>query len=187
VAAPPRLVLDRALTNTMIGAAADPEAVVRASALRALAASPELQSPRVVAAVTARLIDRSRIVRAQAAEILLALGTVQLPGAAGAALARALDDHAQALAGFPDSAANITELAWRQLERGQAADAEVLVARALALDGRRARPWVIRGVLEARRERMAEAASAWRKAREIDPGYPNIDKLIEEATRRVPR
>ena len=182
-----RLVLDRTLTNTMIGAASDPEAVVRAAALRALGASPELQDPRVVAAVTARLVDRSRVVRAQAAEILLALGTVQLPGAAGLALAHALDDHAQALAAFPESVANVTELAWLQAERGQDADAEALVGRALALDATRARPWVIRGVLAARQARMADAVSAWKKARELEPGYPNLDKMLEEAGRRTRR
>jgi cytochrome c-type biogenesis protein CcmH/NrfG len=31
---------------------------------------------------------------------------------------------------------------------------------------------------------MRDAVSAWRKARELDPGYPNIDTLIAEASKR---
>ena len=44
-------------------------------------------------------------------------------------------------------------------------------------------PRSIKGVIAARGERFSEARDLWRKAKELDPNYPNIDRLIEEAGR----
>jgi hypothetical protein len=48
-----------------------------------------------------------------------------------------------------------------------------------------ARPYVVRGVLAARSGRFPEALASWKAARQRDPATPNIDRMIEEATRRV--
>jgi Flp pilus assembly protein TadD len=45
-------------------------------------------------------------------------------------------------------------------------------------------PWVIKGVLLAREGKFAEAVEMWKKARSIEPSYPNIDQLIAEAEKR---
>jgi hypothetical protein len=39
-------------------------------------------------------------------------------------------------------------------------------------------------VLLAREGKFAEAAEMWKKARSIEPSYPNIDQLIAEADKR---
>ncbi len=93
-----------AVVNALMGAAADPEGMVRATAVRALAATG--QAEKVLPALTARLIDPSRVVRVRAAEGLLALGIVELPGPAGQALARAQDEYLAGLRAFPDVASN---------------------------------------------------------------------------------
>ena len=46
---------------------------------------------------------------------------------------------------------------------------------------------MIKGVIAARDGRFAEASSLWRKAKALEPGYPNIDRLIEEAEKRKVR
>jgi hypothetical protein len=43
---------------------------------------------------------------------------------------------------------------------------------------------VIKGVLLAREGKFTEAVEMWRKARSIEPSYPNIDQLITEAEKR---
>ncbi len=171
--------------NALIGAASDPEPVVRAQAVSALVAAG--QRERVVTPIVARLIDPARVVRARAVEALLALGIAQLPGAAGQALARAQDDYARALSDFPDIAANHSELAWLNIERDRVDQAAVTLETAIRLDPAAARPWVIKGVLAARAGRYDEAQALWRKARNLDPGYPNVDQLIAEAEKRKGR
>jgi hypothetical protein len=43
---------------------------------------------------------------------------------------------------------------------------------------------VVMGVLSAREGGFAEAVEMWKKARSIEPSYPNIDQLIAEAEKR---
>ena len=64
------------------------------------------------------------------------------------------------------------------------ADALAALDRAVMLDPRAARPLVIKGVMAAREGRFAEATDLWRKAKALEPGYPNIDRLIAEAEKR---
>jgi len=45
-------------------------------------------------------------------------------------------------------------------------------------------PWVVKGVISARQGRFADAVEMWKKARSIEPSYPNIDQLIGEAEKR---
>lgn len=170
------------LVNAVIGAAADPEPIVRASAVRTLAVFG--REDRIVAAVLARLVDSARVVRRNAAETLLAFGIADLPGRAGEALARAQDEFVLGMNMFPDAAGNHAEVGWMQSERGRLEEAHRALDRATALDARFARPLVIKGVLAARAERFGEAVDLWKKAREIDPAYPNIDRLIAEASSR---
>jgi predicted CXXCH cytochrome family protein len=179
---PQRVTLTPAQINALIGAAADPEPTVRAHAVGALLATDDRE--RILAPLTARLMDPARVVRARVAEGLLMLGIVELPGAAGALLARAQNEYAQALLDFPDIAANHTELGWLLTERGQPAAALRALEDAIRLDPNAARPFVIRGVIAAREGKYAEAVGLWRKARSLDPAYPNIDRLIAEAEKR---
>jgi tetratricopeptide (TPR) repeat protein len=168
--------------NALIGAAADPEAMVRARAVTALLATG--QRERIITPLVARLVDSARVVRARAAEALLALGISQLPDKAGEALARAQDEYATALADFPDVPANHAALGWLAAERNRIPDANAALENAIKLDPRSARPWVIKGLIAARASRFDEATELWRKAKALDPTYPNIDRLIEEAEKR---
>jgi len=170
------------LLNMMIAAAADPEPVVRASAVRALAATG--QTVRVAPALTARLIDQARVVRARAAEALLTLGIVQLPGPAGEALRKAQDDYAAGLDAFQDSAVKHASRAWLESERGHVDEAQKAADRAIRVDPELARPYVVKGVLAARAGRYQEAVELWKKARSLQPRYPRIDEMIAEAEKR---
>jgi tetratricopeptide (TPR) repeat protein len=169
--------------NALIAAAADPEAVVRARAVTALLASGARD--RIITVLAARLVDQARVVRARAAEALLALGIVTLPAAAGEALGKAQDELAISLQEFQDEASDHAALGWLESERGRITQATGALDRAIALDPRAARPYVIKGVIAARGERFSEARDLWRKAKELDPNYPNIDRLIEEAVKRT--
>lgn len=179
--APPDPVETR-LLNMLIGAAADPEAVVRAAAVRALAATG--RSDRIVTPLVARLVDQARVVRVRAAESLLMLGIAELPGRAGEALRKAQDEYAASLDAFPDVAANHASRAWLASQRGLLDEAEKAVERAIQVDPNFARPYVIKGVLAARAGRYEDAVGLWKKARSIEPGYPRIDDLIAEAEKR---
>lgn len=174
--------LSRPIVNALAGAAADPEPMVRAAAVRALGALGRQEI--VIAAVLARLVDDARVVRATAAEALLALGVVALPGRAGEALARAQDDLALSLQMFPDSAERHTERGWLEVERGRVQAAHEALDAAIHLEPASARPVVLKGVLAARDKRFAEAVELWKKARTLEPSYPNIDALIAEAEKR---
>ncbi len=169
--------------GALLGAASDPEPMVRAAAVRALG-SLDQRDDRVLAVLTARLVDEARVVRARAAESLLALDVVTAPGRAGAALAKAQDELMVSLRSFPDSAAQQAALAWLLTQRGETAEAERVLDAALKVDPGLARLYVIRGVLAARAGRFGDALTSWRTARERDPHTPNIDTMIEEATRR---
>ncbi len=167
------------LLNSLIGAASDPEAIVRAAAVRGLGAASDQQ--RTLTPLTARLIDPSRVVRARTAEVLIAVGIAQLPGVAGVALARAQDDYATSLRTFPDLAGNHTAVAWLEAQRGRLREAIDAADLASHVDPRLARPWVIKGVVHARLGKYAEAIEAWKKAQALEPSYPNIETLIAEA------
>jgi predicted CXXCH cytochrome family protein len=171
-----------ALVNALIGAASDPEPIVRAAAVKALGASGDAE--RVLVPLTARLIDETRVVRARTAEVLLALGVAVLPGRAGEALVKAQDEYAVSLTTFPDAAVNHAELGWLEAQRGRSAAAHKALDDAIRLDPRQARPWVVKGVIAARLASFDEALEHWKKARGLDPGYPNIDQLIAEAEKR---
>jgi tetratricopeptide (TPR) repeat protein len=174
--------LTPAQVNALIGAAADPEAAVRAHAVSALLATGERD--RILAPLTARLMDPARVVRVRAAEGLLTLGITELPGAAGALLAKAQDEYAAALGEFTDVPENHTALGWLLIERGRTADGAAALDTAIHLDPKVARPYVIKGVIAAREGKFGEAAGLWRKAKSLDPAYPNIDQLIAEAEKR---
>ena len=180
--APSSLEITPAMINALIGAASDPEAIVRAAAVRGLGAVPDQQ--RVISPLTARLVDPARVVRARAAEVMMALGVSHLPDAAGAALLRAQEEYLQSLRDFPDSAPNHASIAWMEAQRGRLGAALAAADDALRVNPRFARPWVIKGVILARQNRFADAVEAWKKARSLEPSYPNIDQLIAEAEKR---
>ncbi|MGD9905101.1 MAG: cytochrome c3 family protein [Vicinamibacterales bacterium] len=180
----PRELPEPRVLGALLGAAADPEPMVRAAAVRALGAL-EQRDERILAVLMARTVDDARVVRARAAEALLGLDVTAAPGRAGEALARAQDDLAESLRSFPESPAQQATLAWLLAQRGDVAGAEAAVRAALMLDERFARPHVIRGVMAARAGRFDEALASWRTARSLDPATPNIDRMIDEAERRV--
>lgn len=177
--------VDPRVLGAMLGAASDPEPMVRAAAVRALGLL-DARDERILAVLMARVIDEARVVRARAAESLLLLDVVSVPGRAGELLAQAQGDLAESLRSFPDSAPQQAALAWLHAQRGEAEEAEQLVRAALALDPTLARPHVIRGVIAARDGRFGDALASWKAARDLEPATPNIDRMIEEATRRMP-
>jgi tetratricopeptide (TPR) repeat protein len=99
-------------------------------------------------------------------------------------LKRAQNEYALSLRSFPDVAASHTELGWLASELGDAAAANAALDDAIGLSPRAARPYVLKGVLLARDGRFAEAVEMWKKARSIEPSYPNVDQLIAEAEKR---
>ena len=176
------LTITPAIINALIGAASDPEPIVRAAAVRGLGAVPDQQ--RVLSPLTARLVDPARVVRARTAEVLMAFGVSHLPDAAGVALLRAQEEYAESLRNFPDSAANHASLAWLEAQRGRLPEALAAADDALRVNPKFARPWVVKGVILARQNKFADAVEAWKKARSLEPSYPNIDQLIAEAEKR---
>jgi predicted CXXCH cytochrome family protein len=172
------------ISNALIGAASDPEPVVRAGALKALGTIGDRE--RALAPVLARLVDQSRVVRARAAEVLVSFGIVELPGNAGEALKRAQADYIQSLEMFPDVASNHAARGWLEAERGNVPEARTALDAAITVEPKYAFPWVVKGVLSAREGKFAEAVELWEKARSIEPSYPNINQLIAEAQKRKP-
>jgi predicted CXXCH cytochrome family protein len=175
-------VVTPAIVNALIGAAGDPEPVVRAAAVEALGLVGDRE--RSTAPVLARLVDQTRVVRAKAAEVLASFGIVELPGAAGDALRKAQDDYIVSLDTFPDMASNHAAKGWLEAERGNIIVARDALNKATTVEPNYAFPWVIKGVLLAREGKFTEAVEMWRKARSIEPSYPNIDQLITEAEKR---
>jgi predicted CXXCH cytochrome family protein len=171
-----------AIVNALIGAADDPEPIVRTAALRALGAIGDRE--RALGPVLARLVDRTRVVRTKAAEVLVAFGIVELPGAAGEALKKAQDEYVLSLDMFPDVASNHAAKGWLEAERGNVIVARDALNKATTVEPNYAFPWVVKGVLLAREGKFAEAVEMWKKARSIEPSYPNIDQLIAEGERR---
>jgi predicted CXXCH cytochrome family protein len=171
-----------AIVNALIGAANDPEPVVRAAAVDALGLVGDRQ--RSIAPILARLVDQTRVVRAKAAEVLAGFGIIELPGAAGEALRKAQEEYILSLDSFPDSASNHAAKGWLEAERGNIIVARDALNKATTVEPNYAFAWVIKGVLSAREGKFAEAVEMWKKARSIEPSYPNIDQLIAEAEKR---
>lgn len=174
------------LRNALLAAASDPEAIVRTHAVRALSA---LGDRRAIPSLTARLVDPSRVVRTYAAEALAQLGVVELPGNAGAALRRAQDEYAASLTTFGDNASDYVTLGWFEMERRNDAAATTALQRALQLAPSNPQPRVFLGVVAARAGDYSGAIREWKRVKDAQPAYPNIDRLIDEAERlrKAPR
>jgi hypothetical protein len=173
-----------AIVNALIGAADDPEPIVRTAALNALGTIGDRE--RSLGPVLARLVDRTRVVRTKAAEVLVSFGIVVLPGRAGEALKKAQEEYVLSLDMFPDVASNHADKGWLEAERGNVIVARDALNKATTVEPNYAFPWVVKGVLLAREGKFAEALEMWKKARSIEPSYPNIDQLIAEAEKRKP-
>jgi tetratricopeptide (TPR) repeat protein len=174
-------VVTPSIMNALIGAAADPEAMVRITAVRALGL---ISDPRIPPVLAAHLTDEARLVRVSAAEALTAHGVVQLAGPPGEALTRALDEWADSLRTFNDVSADHTTLGWLEATRGRREEAEKELKTAIALDAADARPHVYLGVLAAREGRFEEAVKHFKAAKAITPDYRNLDRLLVEASGR---
>src|SRR5207247_1946677 len=161
--------------HAVVGAAADPEPIVRITAVRSLAI---LDEPRAVSVVAAHLADPARLVRVSAAEALLLHGVVQIDGAAGQALTQAQEELAETLRTFNDEASDHTTLGRLEAARGQNAAAVAELKTAIELDPRDARPHVYLGIVTARAGRYDEALQHWKTARSLAPNFPNLDRLI---------
>ena len=172
------------VVGALIGAASDPEPMVRAAAVRTLGSLGQ-RDDRVLAVLMARLVDDTRVVRVRAAEALLALGVVTAAGRAGEALARAQQDLATSLRSFPESAP--MQPRWPGWTRSAAKTPTrpgSSTPRSPSSPSA-ARPYVINGVLAARAGRFSDALASWKTARDRDPATPNIDQMIDEAKRRL--
>ena len=170
------------IVNALIGAADDPEPIVRTAALKALGAIGDRERP--LGSVLARLVDRTRVVRATAAGVLAGFGIVELPGAAGKALKKAQEEYVVSLDMFPDVASNHAAKGWLEAQRGNVIVARDALNKASTVDPNYAFPWVVKGMLLAREGQFAEATEMWKKARSIEPSYPKLDQLIAEAEKR---
>ncbi len=170
------------VVNALVAAASDPEPIVRITAIRSLAV---LDDARVVPVVAAHLTDPARVVRSSAAQALLDHGVARLDGAAGDALARAQEELATSLRMFNDVAADHTTLGWLEASRGQSAEAAAELRTAADLDPRAARPRVYLGIVAARAGKYDEALEQFHAAKKLSPDYANLDRLIEEAEKRL--
>ena len=170
------------IVNALIGAAADPEAIVRITAVRSLAT---IDDPRALPVLAAHLNDPARLVRVAAAEGLLRRGVSTLEGSAAQPLARAQDDLAQSLRTFNDLSGDHTTLGRLYSARGDDTHAAAELEIAIQLDPRAAEPHVYLGVMAARAGKYLDAVQHWKTARNLDRDYPNLDRLIEEAQKRL--
>jgi hypothetical protein len=168
--------------NALVGAAADPEPIVRITAIRSLAV---IDDPRVPPVLAAHLGDTVRLVRVGAAEGLFNRGISVLDGPAGQALIRAQDEWADSLRTFNDQASDHTTLGWLEAARGHVESAIVELRAGIDLDPRAARPHVYLGVLAARAGKFDEALQHFRRAKALAPDYQNLDRLIAEAQTRL--
>src|SRR5262249_41931663 len=116
-----------------------------------------------------------------------AAGITRLDGERGAALARAQEEWAESLRTFNDVAADQTTLGWLDGERGRTADAIRELNLAITLDPVDARPHVYLGVIAARQGRYDDALRHFNAAKTRDPQYPNLSRLIDEASKRAPK
>ena len=170
-----------AITNALIGAASDSEAIVRVTAVRALGL---LREPRLIPVLAARLNDPARVVRVSAAQSLMSMGITQLEGTAGVVLARAQDEWSDSLREFNDDASDHATLGWLEASRGRTTEAERELRMAVRLDPGNAQALVYLGVLAARAGRFEDALQRFKAAKAVAPGFPNIDRLIDEAQKR---
>ena len=172
-----------AVVNALIGAASDPEPMVRVMAVRALGVAKD---PRALPVLGAHLTDEARLVRVAAAAGLMSQGVTKLEGRAGEVLARAQDEWATSLRTFNDVSQDQTTLGWLESSRGDTAQAVTDLRNAVTIDPRNPTPYVYLGVLAARAGRFDEALQHFKKAKEIAPSYRNLDRLISEAQKRSP-
>ncbi len=131
--------------NGLIGAAADPEPLVRIMATRSLGVVLErVGDLKRAPGLSARLVDPVRTVRAIAAGAFLRLGIAALDGKPGAALARAQNDYAQMLMAFPDIASNHVAMGVLRAQQNRLAEAIEAWRVAQTLDPTDPRPpWLI--------------------------------------------
>jgi len=174
------------IVNSLIGAASDPEPMVRVTAVRAL---PMVLETPALAVLAARLTDEARLVRVSAAEALLSRGISQLEGPAGRALARAQDEWEESLRTFPDQAGDHTSLGRLLTARGRADEAAKALNEAVVLDPKDPRPHVYLGVLAARTGHYDEALREFKTARTLASVSQQfdrltLDRLIEAAEKR---
>ena len=111
---------------------------------------------------------------------------VKLTGPAGVALAHAQAEYGESLRAFPDSAADQASLGWLQASLGLTGNATKTLQIAVTLDPNDPRPLVYLGVIAAQAGRYQEAIASWQQAKKLNPNDPNLDRLITEATQRMP-
>jgi tetratricopeptide (TPR) repeat protein len=173
------------ILNALLGAAADPEPMVRITAVRALGLMPLMNGQRTLSALAARLGDSARAVRVSAAEAMMNLGVSQLNGELGPALTRAQDEWADSLRTFNDVAHDHVSLGWLEASRGRADQASEELRNAIALNPRDPQPHVYLGVIAARAGKFDDALQEFKAAKNLDPSYHNLDRLIDEARKRA--
>lgn len=167
--------------TSLMGAAADPEPMVRVMATRALGRAADR---RAIMPIAARLTDQVRTVRAAAAESLLRHGISRFDGPASVALARAQEDYAESLRAFPDSPGSHTALAFLNLSRGRLEEARANVSTAAHLDPANVPMRFVRGLVHATAGQYDEALKEWKAVKAADPAYRDIDRKIEELQKR---
>jgi tetratricopeptide (TPR) repeat protein len=170
------------VTNALIGAASDPEPVVRVAAVQALGFTGDM---RAASALASHLTDPARVVRANAAQGLLRLGISHLDDAYGKALLQAQADYADSLSIFHDVAEDHVSLGWLKAEMSDTAGALRELQTGLALDPRNGMAYVYLGVIAARSGKYGQAIGDWERAKALGAGSAAIDRLISEARKRA--
>jgi hypothetical protein len=170
-------------TNALLGAASDPEPVVRVAAIQALGFTGD---PRAAAVLASHLTDPARVARANAAQALLRLGISHLADDGyGEDLRRAQAEYAESLSIFRDVASDHASLGWLKAETADTAGALKELQTALTLDPREGMAYVYLGVIAARAGHYSEAIENWERAKALGAGSGGIDRLIDEARKRA--
>ena len=167
--------------NALIGAANDPEAMVRATAVQSLGQIVDDRTDGGDRRSLDRCVARGAV---RAASALLDRGIARLDGSVGAALTRAQDEWADSLRTFNDAARDQSTLGWLELSRGRTDAAIAALDTAVLDDPADPQPHMYLGVAAARAGRYDEAVKQFTAARALKRDYPNIDKLIDEAQKR---
>lgn len=159
-----------------------PEPVLQVAAVRALGF---MGDSRAVAPVTHLLASPFRVVRISAVSTLLNLGVTELEGEAGRRFATAEADFVQALRNWPNVPDLRVDLGNYLLIRADYKGALAEYEVAVQLDPAHVNAWYFMGRAHAHLGQFEKALEAWKKVRELQPGFPKIDELIRATERQV--
>ncbi|MBI2835798.1 MAG: hypothetical protein HYX76_15365 [Acidobacteria bacterium] len=172
-----------AAVGDLIGMLRSDQPVLRLAAAESLSHIPDT---RAVDPIARLLVDPTRVLRITAVAALTNLRVAKLTGPAAEPFERAKQEYLDALKSWPnvpEFRVNLGNYHLLNAKFDQAVE-EYLVALQINPELREA--WYFIGFAYAMRGEPKKAIGAWKKVREISPGYGNIDRLISLAEQPKP-